>query len=83
MERLSFKVPQKDKQIFLSPSEDKISSLLEENKKIFSQYSFAILNQLFREVREKSRKEVIQRACLLYTSPSPRDRTRSRMPSSA
>ena len=23
------------------------------------------------------------RACLLYTSPSPRDRTRSRMPSSA
>ena len=25
----------------------------------------------------------IYRACLLYTSPSPRDRTRSRMPSSA
>ena len=24
-----------------------------------------------------------RRACLLYTSPSPRDRTRSRMPSSA
>ena len=24
-----------------------------------------------------------QRTCLLYTSPSPRDRTRSRMPSSA
>ncbi len=62
MERLSFKVPQKDKQIFLSPSGDKIASVLEENKKIFSQYSFAILNQPFREVREKSRKEVIQRA---------------------
>ncbi len=62
MERLSFKVPQKDKQIFLSPSRDKIGSLLEENKKIFSRYSFAILNQPFREVREKSRKEVIQRA---------------------
>ncbi|GAF80005.1 unnamed protein product, partial [marine sediment metagenome] len=43
MERLSFKVPQKNKQIFLSPSGDKISSLLEENKKIFSQYSFKIL----------------------------------------
>ena len=30
-------------------------------------------------------KERIQifRGCLLYTSPSPRDRTRSRMPSSA
>ena len=26
---------------------------------------------------------VIPGACLLYTSPSPRDRTRSRMPSSA
>ena len=25
----------------------------------------------------------IREACLLYTSPSPRDRTRSRMPSSA
>ena len=27
--------------------------------------------------------EYEQRSCLLYTSPSPRDRTRSRMPSSA
>ena len=27
--------------------------------------------------------EVVKEACLLYTSPSPRDRTRSRMPSSA
>ena len=27
--------------------------------------------------------KALQRACLLYTSPSPRDRTRSRMPSSA
>ena len=28
-------------------------------------------------------KRVQQKYCLLYTSPSPRDRTRSRMPSSA
>ena len=27
--------------------------------------------------------DLISRSCLLYTSPSPRDRTRSRMPSSA
>ena len=27
--------------------------------------------------------ELPERTCLLYTSPSPRDRTRSRMPSSA
>ena len=26
---------------------------------------------------------LMEKACLLYTSPSPRDRTRSRMPSSA
>jgi len=62
MERLSFKVPQKNKQIFLSPSGDKISSLLEENKKIFSQYSFKILNQPFMEVRENSRKGVVKEA---------------------
>ena len=28
-------------------------------------------------------KEILANTCLLYTSPSPRDRTRSRMPSSA
>ena len=27
--------------------------------------------------------DAVEVACLLYTSPSPRDRTRSRMPSSA
>ena len=32
---------------------------------------------------EKSPKPIASCACLLYTSPSPRDRTRSRMPSSA
>ena len=33
---------------------------------------------------EQSLKDTInQMICLLYTSPSPRDRTRSRMPSSA
>ena len=30
-----------------------------------------------------SPKDVLSKYCLLYTSPSPRDRTRSRMPSSA
>jgi len=62
MERLSFKVPQKNKQISLSPSGYNISSLLEENKKIFSHYSFKILNQPFMEVRENSRKGVVKEA---------------------
>jgi len=60
MKRRVLKVPQ-NKEIFFSPSADKISSLLEENKKIFGQYSFTILNQPFSEVRENCRKEVIQR----------------------
>ncbi|MBE3113699.1 MAG: hypothetical protein IMZ49_03625 [Actinobacteria bacterium] len=61
MERRFFKAPQ-NKQIFFSPSADKVGTLLEENKKIFSQYSFTILNQPFREVRKNCRKEVIRRA---------------------
>ena len=61
MKILNIKVPQ-NKQIFLSLSADKISSLLEENKKIFSKYPFAILNQPFMKMRENSREEVVRRA---------------------
>jgi hypothetical protein len=61
MERHALKVPQ-NKQIFFSSSAEKMGSLLEENKKIFSQYSFAILNQSFKEVRERSQKEVVGKA---------------------
>ena len=32
---------------------------------------------------KKQLREIASNTCLLYTSPSPRDRTRSRMPSSA
>ena len=32
---------------------------------------------------DPSYKNIVDYICLLYTSPSPRDRTRSRMPSSA
>ena len=43
--------------------------------------------ELFIRVRGKFRRMYLKRfkyhICLLYTSPSPRDRTRSRMPSSA
>ena len=35
---------------------------------------------LFGDIFDRIRSEYV---CLLYTSPSPRDRTRSRMPSSA
>src|SRR5665811_642343 len=45
-----------------------------------------VLNQDLNAVYEEITKQVIAAnpsICLLYTSPSPRDRTRSRMPSSA
>ena len=42
-------------------------------------YELNIIPGKAEEVREIARDMV----CLLYTSPSPRDRTRSRMPSSA
>ena len=35
------------------------------------------------EIKEGNKKNLWIHICLLYTSPSPRDRTRSRMPSSA
>ena len=35
------------------------------------------------KMAELSLLPAVRKACLLYTSPSPRDRTRSRMPSSA
>ena len=35
------------------------------------------------DVSDPETGEVLLKRCLLYTSPSPRDRTRSRMPSSA
>ena len=34
-------------------------------------------------IKEAAKKAIDDNFCLLYTSPSPRDRTRSRMPSSA
>ena len=35
------------------------------------------------EIKRIQREEELKEACLLYTSPSPRDRSLSRMPSSA
>ena len=40
-------------------------------------------NRYAHEVQIDGPSKVIYSPCLLYTSPSPRDRTRSRMPSSA
>ena len=41
------------------------------------------VDYLLKPVGAQDLKRALDKACLLYTSPSPRDRTRSRMPSSA
>ena len=41
------------------------------------------IHLLMRELADKGMAVIMVSSCLLYTSPSPRDRTRSRMPSSA
>ena len=42
-----------------------------------------LLRECTKDVQQVFSINDIANACLLYTSPSPRDRTRSRMPSSA
>ena len=41
------------------------------------------LKKMVKDLNDALEKQGIDMTCLLYTSPSPRDRTRSRMPSSA
>ena len=55
------------------------------NSKILTAEQEKTLRQPIEEYVGKIQKEIdeLRKDCLLYTSPSPRDRTRSRMPSSA
>ena len=48
-----------------------------------SAYAFLLVLPLFTLLSASLRAEGDLYACLLYTSPSPRDRQKSRMPSSA
>ena len=58
-------------------------------KKALENYKKIIVSELKRKLNKPGsdlEKSIVGRKinnCLLYTSPSPRDRTRSRMPSSA
>ena len=65
-------VPQKSN---VQPSQCKTTTSLSKNIKL----EVPILSAAMDTVSESG----LAIACLLYTSPSPRDRTRSRMPSSA
>ena len=42
-----------------------------------------VVQNAFISLDPYQRRQMMPNVCLLYTSPSPRDRTRSRMPSSA
>ena len=48
-----------------------------------SKHEFVTLEHLLKSLTDDKDALSVLKACLLYTSPSPRDRTRSRMPSSA
>ena len=58
---------------------------LDMREKIGSIFTFSVFSDVSKDLMKlrmiKSNEEI--EICLLYTSPSPRDRTRSRMPSSA
>ena len=60
----------------IGPVEDKRSSILGSNDMFSGLGALAESRNLENDINSLN-------SCLLYTSPSPRDRTRSRMPSSA
>ena len=57
---------------------NEVAEILPVEPDVFMSYS-----DLFEFVKDYYTKHSTAPTCLLYTSPSPRDRTRSRMPSSA
>ena len=75
----------------IKESEDKASKtfdpIFNSNDELYSQSKVIEMSQgcdgILSPLTDKMDKETINKFCLLYTSPSPRDRTRSRMPSSA
>ena len=70
----------------IGPSEEDQKKMLSELK--YSSLDDLIKNTVPEKIQFKGELNIGEsnseyEACLLYTSPSPRDRTRSRMPSSA
>ena len=63
---------------------DRIKNTIKEVKDALLREDKYLANELERSVGEvRQQFAALQRACLLYTSPSPRDQRGSRMPSSA
>ena len=80
------KLDKKSRIMGIAPGGKRIGiAISDENKIVATPYTTIIKNNYPDFIKEikKIIKEYQIKGCLLYTSPSPRDRTRSRMPSSA
>ena len=64
------------------PTERQKPLLVDEASLLSEEESSTLINKL-EEISQRQENEVAVVTCLLYTSPSPRDRQKSRMPSSA
>ena len=62
---------------------EKAVDLYKSHEKFDEETIFSNISLVEPEKQLLREHEATQKICLLYTSPSPRDRTRSRMPSSA
>src|SRR5664280_617490 len=58
----------------------KLSDHWQLGQQVMHMSNWEMLKKVFRSILKQ---QIMPKICLLYTSPSPRDRTRSRMPSSA
>ena len=54
-----------------------------ESNDLLSPFQYGFCKGRNLDLQSQNNKTALSNSCLLYTSPSPRDRTRSRMPSSA
>ena len=75
-----------NKKILKWAKKKKASILITKDPKEAAERADAIMTDKWISMNDsanKKKKEKLLKPCLLYTSPSPRDRTRSRMPSSA
>ena len=74
------------KLIYIEQSDDLATKILNENGAILVEYpkgEQSFVSTVLTVINRDRLKRNLDKSCLLYTSPSPRDRTRSRMPSSA
>eukprot|EP00657_Telonema_sp_P-1_P002508 TRINITY_DN15819_c0_g1_i1.p2 TRINITY_DN15819_c0_g1~~TRINITY_DN15819_c0_g1_i1.p2 ORF type:complete len:121 (-),score=32.03 TRINITY_DN15819_c0_g1_i1:105-467(-) len=67
----------------IGPKGTDVSGIIENFKKQDASSNSETKTSEEKPLKEETSVKETKKACLLYTSPSPRDRTRSRMPSSA